>query len=155
MIVQSSGSSLHQSLLPLLYGIATINCKALHTKIRYWVLAGRHVLGVLWCIIWRTVYSQLEEEHCVPSVHLPSSFCWVLCFLNVFCCCCCCWCSGLRAAFFFFSAAGRMLPTFSAASGCALGYFLINKRSIVLSQNTPEEYPQMYYTGYYGEYALL
>lgn len=53
-------------------------------------------------------------------------------------------------SFFFFSAAGCMLPTFSAASGCALGYFLINKHSIVLSQNTLEEYLRIYYTVYYG-----
>lgn len=34
-----------------------------------------------------------------------------------------------------FSAVGCMLPTASAAPGCAVGYFLINKDSIVFNQN--------------------
>lgn len=59
--------------------------------------------------------SQPEEEHRVPCVHFPSSFVLFLCFIvllmQLFVC---------GVFFCFFSAAGCMLPTISAASGCAL-----------------------------------
>lgn len=53
--------------------------------------------------------------------------------------------------------ASLFFPFFSlsVARGGALGYFLINKGSIVLSRSTREEYPQMYYTVHYGEYGLF
>lgn len=54
------------------------------------------------------VHSQPENEHRAPSVHLPS-----ILFVDAVVC----------VQLSFFPSAGRVLPTFSAASGGALGCF--------------------------------
>lgn len=97
-----------------------MNRKALHDNTRNYVSVLGDMFEVCCGALFEDLFkpSQPEEEHRVPCVHFPSSVVLFICFIVLLMQWFVCSIS---------SAAGRMLPTISAASGCAL-----DKHSIVL-----------------------